>query len=175
MKYIYLMAAATMLWFTAGAQTPMQMDSRHAERVQERDLRHKADLQYMDSVVLSRNYKFTPNTFQQQPAGSMHQIYSVLYFVTLNDDYADIDIPYIKGSIAPYYLTVMNYITTDLQGYTAVQTNDGWEISFSTNLYSVNKYTFKFTIYSVTRECVLSISSDLYPTVTYNGSIQGTY
>lgn len=177
MKYIFLMAATALLWFSAGAQTPAtgQMDSRHAQRVQERTLRHQSDMKYMDSVVLSKNYKFTPYSFQQQPAGNMHQIYSTLYYLIMTPDYADIDIPYISGSVAPYYLVPMNYITHDIKNYTAVQNKDGWTVSFSTSLYSINNYTFTFTIYSLTRECNLEIASDLYPTVTYSGTIQGIF
>ena len=37
----------------------------------------------------------------------------------------DIDIPYIVGVVAPYHLTIMNYITFDIQKYTAVQNEDG--------------------------------------------------
>ena len=77
----------------------------------------------------------------------MHQIYSIMYSLAMYKDYVDIDIPYIVGVVAPYHLTIMNYITFDIQKYTAVQNEDGWTISFSSNLYSDNTYTFTFKIY----------------------------
>ena len=129
----------------------------------------------MDSVVLSRNFQFNPNQFQQEPAGMMHTIYSIQYMLSIRDNYMDIDIPYIVGSIPPYRMTIINYITFDLQNYTAVQDEDGWTVTFASNLYTANKYTFTLKIYSVTREGVLNVASDLYPTVTYYGSVQAIY
>lgn len=182
MKYLYLILAASLIAVSASAQTPEevgmtreQMESRHAERVQERAARHESDLRYMDSVVLSRNFQFTPDQFQQQPAGMMHSIYSILYYLSVRGDYVDIDMPYISGTVAPYRLTIMNYITFDVQNYTAVQDEDGWTISFSSNLYTTNKYTFTLKIYSVTREGVLDVSSQQYPTVTYYGTVSAIY
>ena len=156
MKYVYLILAAALLATSASAQTGMtreQMESRHQERVQMRDARHQTEIKQMDSIVLNRYYKF----------------------MAMYKDYVDIDIPYIVGVVAPYHLTIMNYITFDIQKYTAVQNEDGWTISFSSNLYSDNTYTFTFKIYSITREAVLNIASTLYPTVTYYGSIQQIY
>jgi len=69
----------------------------------------------------------------------------------------------------------MNYITFDIQKYTAVQDEDGWTVSFMSNLYSTNTYTFTFKIYSITREAVLTLASQMYPTVTYNGTVQAIY
>ena len=178
MKYVYLILAAALLATSASAQTGMtreQMESRHQERVQMRDARHQTEIKQMDSIVLNRYYKFMPTSFQQEPAGNMHQIYSIMYSLAMYKDYVDIDIPYIIGVVAPYHLTIMNYITFDIQKYTAVQNEDGWTISFSSNLYSDNTYTFTFKIYSITREAVLNIASTLYPTVTYYGSIQQIY
>lgn len=183
MKHLYLILAATMIALSAAAQAPEdestmtreQREQRHEQRVEERAVRHQNELKYMDSVVLSRNYKFVPNSFQQEPAGNMHQIYSVLYFLSMRGDYMDIDMPYIVGEVPPYHLTIMNYITFDIQKYTAVQDEDGWTVSFMSSLYSTNTYTFTFKIYSITREAVLTLASQMYPTVTYNGTVQAIY
>ena len=145
MKYVYLILAAALLATSASAQTGMtreQMESRHQERVQMRDARHQTEIKQMDSIVLNRYYKFMPTSFQQEPAGNMHQIYSIMYSLAMYKDYVDIDIPYIVGVVAPYHLTIMNYITFDIQKYTAVQNEDGWTISFSSNLYSDNTYVY---------------------------------
>ena len=93
-----------------------------------RDARHQTEIKQMDSIVLNRYYKFMPTSFQQEPAGNMHQIYSIMYSLAMYKDYVDIDIPYIVGVVAPYHLTIMNYITFDIQKYTAVQNEDGWTI-----------------------------------------------
>ena len=183
MKLLYLILVATMLALSAAAQAPEdestmtreQREQHHEQRVEERAVRHQNELKYMDSVVLSRNYKFVPNSFQQEPAGNMHQIYSVLYFLSMRGDYIDIDMPYLVGEVPPYHLTIMNYITFDIQKYTAVQDEDGWTVSFMSNLYSTNTYTFTFKIYSITREAVLTLASQMYPTVTYNGTVQAIY
>ena len=82
MKYVYLILAAALLATSASAQTGMtreQMESRHQERVQMRDARHQTEIKQMDSIVLNRYYKFMPTSFQQEPAGNMHQIYSIMY------------------------------------------------------------------------------------------------
>ena len=182
MKYVYLILAAALLATSASAQTGMtreQMESRHQERVQMRDARHQTEIKQMDSIVLNRYYKFMPTSFQQEPAGNMHQIYSIMYSLAMYKDYVDIDIPYIVGVVAPYHLTIMNYITFDIQKYTAVQNEDGWTISFSSNLYSDNtvaRVNSDMAGYEqATREAVLNIASTLYPTVTYYGSIQQIY
>ena len=104
MKYVYLILAAALLATSASAQTGMtreQMESRHQERVQMRDARHQTEIKQMDSIVLNRYYKFMPTSFQQEPAGNMHQIYSIMYSLAMYKDYVDIDIPYIVGVVAP--------------------------------------------------------------------------
>ena len=90
MKHLYLILVATMIALSAAAQAPEdestmtreQREQHHEQRVEERAVRHQNELKYMDSVVLSRNYKFVPNSFQQEPAGNMHQIYSCLLYTS---------------------------------------------------------------------------------------------
>lgn len=177
MKQIILCLSGLLISLTAmsqatGAGSQEEFESRRAAKIQERDARHQSEIKYVDSLVLSRNYKFTPENFQQEPAGEMHNIYGIVYtFEMFSDNYMSIDLPYIAGAVPPYRMTVMNEMTKDIQKYTAVQDSDGWTITFSSNLYSDNTYTFTFKIYSITQECELNIVSDLYPTVTYNGTI----
>ncbi|MDD3108958.1 MAG: DUF4251 domain-containing protein, partial [Alistipes sp.] len=152
-----------------------QIESVHQQRVQMRAARHQSEILQMDSIVLSRYYKFTPSSFQQEPAGNMHNIYSITYSLSIYDNYMDVDLPYLVGSIPPYQLTIMNYITFDVRKYTAIQNENGWTITFLSDLYSANTYTFTLTLYSITREAVLNIASELYPTVTYYGSIDRIY
>lgn len=177
MKKIILLASLTLFGLGAFAQNAnyAQMDSRHAERVQRRDVRNADALKTMDSIVLTRYYKFSPTTFQLEPAGNLRNIYNVFYNITLRADYIDVDIPYIKGLTPPYYVTTLNCITYDIQNYTAVQNPDGWYISFSSYLQGPNKYTFEFNVNAVSGEAILTLSSDIYNTVTYSGSFMGTY
>lgn len=177
MKYFILsVAMALSVGFASAQSFPyQQQDSRHAERLEQRKARHAAFIQSMDSTILSRNYRFIPSSFQVEPAGAMRQIYNPQYEVAVRNDYIDVYIPYVKGVVPPYYLTVLNYITYDMNGYTAVQTNDGWTITFTSSLYSINKYLFTFNIYSVSGEATLNISTELYNTVTYYGTILKVY
>lgn len=47
------------------------------------------------------------------------------------DGTADITLPYIKGYVPPYYVTIINYTVSDLQGYITEQTHEGWMVTFS--------------------------------------------
>lgn len=129
----------------------------------------------MDSIVLSRNFQFNPTTMQRQPAGPMRQIMNPTFNVGIWDGTADICLPYIKGYVAPYYVTMINYTVSDLQGYTTEQTQEGWMVSFSTSLFSASTYTFTLEIYSRTGGATLTITNSWYSPVQYTGSISQLY
>lgn len=129
----------------------------------------------MDSIVLSRNFQFNPQTMQQQPAGPMRQIMNPTFNVGIWDGTADICLPYIKGYVPPYYYTVLNYVLPSVEGYRAEQTNEGWIVTFSTTLFSANDYTFTFDIYSSSGGANLTISSVWYNPVQYSGTITQVY
>lgn len=63
----------------------------------------------MDSVILSRNFQFNPQTMQRQPAGPMRQIMNPAFNVGVWDGTVDICLPYIKGYVPPYYVMILNY------------------------------------------------------------------
>ena len=84
-------------------------EKRRAERIANYE-------KFMDSLVLSRNFQFNPTTFQRQPAGPMRQIMNPAFNVGMWDGTADITLPYIKGYVPPYYVTIINYTVSDLQG-----------------------------------------------------------
>lgn len=171
MKFIYLVFASTLLWFSAGAQ----MMPRNEARQQERQVKHADYVKYMDSVIMTRNYRFSPNSYQQQPAGPMRFTYNPDNELVMYKTYMDINIPYVAGFTPPYYLTSLSIVTSDVENYTAVQTKDGWRITFGSFLLTENKYSFTLDVFAVSREATLSVASDVYNTVTYNGTIQGTY
>lgn len=171
-----------MAWgYTSSAQqTPhqerqMEMSQKHLDRVKEREARTAKYEKYMDSLILSHEYSFIPTTFQQQPAGMPRTIYNPNFRLGVYSDFVDVYLPYIKGITPPYYITIINYTLPYIENYVAVQGEDSWTISFKSNLFSVNNYTFTFTIYTKTGEANLDISSNMYNTVTYSGSIVGHY
>lgn len=79
---------------------------------------------YIDSLVLSRNFEFNPQTMQRQPAGPMRQIMNPAFNVDIWNGSADICLPYVKGYVPPYYVTVINYTIPELSGYTTEQTHE---------------------------------------------------
>lgn len=143
-------------------------EKRRAERIASYE-------KMMDSLILSRNFQFNPQTMQRQPAGPMRQIVNPSFNVGIWDGTADICLPYIKGYVAPYYTTIINYTVTDLQGYTTEQTHEGWMVTFNTSLYSAGTYTFTFEIFSRTGGANLTISNPWYNPVQYTGSISQLY
>ena len=48
-----------------------QREQRHIEREKRRAQRQAEYEKYIDSIVLARNFQFTPQSMQQQPAGQM--------------------------------------------------------------------------------------------------------
>ena len=128
-----------------------------------------------NSLVLSRNFQFNPSTMQRQPAGPMRQIMNPAFIVGVWDGTIDICLPYIKGYVPPYYVTVINYTVPDVQGYTTEQTHEGWMVTFSTSLFSASTYTFTFEIFSRTGGANLTITNPWYSPVQYSGSISQLY
>ena len=112
---------------------------------------------------------------QRQPAGPMRQIMNPAFNVGMWDGTADITLPYIKGYVPPYYVTIINYTVSDLQGYITEQTHEGWMVTFSTSLFSASTYTFTFEIFSRTGGATLTITNPWYNPVQYTGSISQLY
>ena len=129
----------------------------------------------MDSLVLSRNFQFNPQTMQRQPAGPVRQIMNPSFNIGIWDGTADICLPYIKGYVPPYYVTILNYTVSDLQGYTTEQTHEGWMVTFSASLFSASDYTFTFEIFSRTGGATLTITNPWYNAVQYSGTISQLY
>ena len=143
-------------------------EKRRAERIANYE-------QFMDSLVQSRNFQFNPQSMQRQPAGPLRQIMNPEFSLGIWDGTADIFLPYIKGYVAPYYVTIINYTVSDLQGYTTEQTQEGWMVSFSTSLFSASTYTFTLEIFSRTGGANLTITNPWYNPVQYTGTISQFY
>lgn len=152
-----------------------ELSERHRERIARRKARQAAYERFIDSVVLSHNFVFNPSMFNLEPAGSSHLINNPNAELAIHSDWADICLPYYRGFVPPYRLSVVNTVITSMNGYTTIQTDDGWTVSFDSWLYSGNEYTFTLHIYSSSGGAQLQMSSNFYPTTTYWGSISAVY
>ena len=150
-----------------------QREQRHLEREQRRAERQAAYERYIDSIVLARNFQFTPQTMQQQVAGNVRILNNPDFGVQVWGSEVDVFLPYIKGVTPPYYTVMLNYALPTVAGYTTEQTREGWLVTFSSSLYSGSDYNFSLDIYSASGSGVLTISSPWYSDVQYNGSISG--
>ena len=122
MKYVYLVAAVLLFSVTAAAQNP-----RREARLQERYERHQAAMRSMDSLVLSRDFRFMPNTVQLMPAGRMNYITNIRYSIDVYPNGSvEFFLPFIYGAVAPYNMVLLNYLSARVADYTAVQTDQGW-------------------------------------------------
>ena len=146
-------------------------EQRHKEREQRRAQRLAEYERFMDSIVLARNFKFLPSTVQQEPAGPTRMLSNPNYELAVWGTEVDICLPYIKGVTPPYYFVLLNYTLPSVSNYITEQTHDGWNVSFSSTLFSASDYNFSFEIYSSSGTATLTLSSTWYPDVQYNGSI----
>ena len=150
-----------------------QRTAQHEARQQKRAERLAAYQRHIDSLVLSHNFKFMPQTMQQLPAGIMRNLTNPNYEVTVWSDAVYVCIPFLKGYTPPYYPVVFNYVLPSVQNYYAEQTNDGWNVTFKSTMFSATDYTFNFEIYSHYGGAMLTISSPFYNSVQYTGNIIG--
>ena len=166
-------SSKTTLKPTSTAQKPINdtREQRHKEREQRRAQRLAEYERYMDSIVLARNFKFLPSSVQQEPAGPTRMLSNPNYELSVWGSEVDICLPYIKGVTPPYYFVLLNYTLPSVSNYITEQTHDGWNVSFSTTLFSASDYNFSFDIYSSSGTAILTLSSTWYPDVQYNGSI----
>ena len=159
-----------------GQKKELSPKEERREQREKRRAQRLADYEKMiDSLVLSRNFQFNPSSMQRQPAGPMRQLMNPEFEVGIWDTTADICLPYIKGYVPPYYVTVINYTVPNLEHFTTEQTHEGWLLSFQTSLFSASTYTFTFEIYSKTGGAVQTISNPWYDNVEYWGTISQLY
>lgn len=154
-------------------QTPIDdiREERHKAREARRAERLAAYERFMDSIVLARNFKFLPSDIAQQPAGSTRQLSNPNYELAVWGSEVDVCLPYIKGVTPPYYFVLLNYTLPAVSKYITEQTRDGWNVSFSSTLFSATDYNFSLDIYSSSGTATLTISSTWYPDVQYDGTI----
>ena len=157
----------------AASQKPINdtREQRHKEREQRRAERLAAYERFIDSIVLARNFKFIPASVQQEPAGPTRLLNNPNYELAVWGTEVDVCLPYIKGVTPPYYFVLLNYTLPSVSKYITEQTHDGWNVSFSSSLFSATDYNFSLDIYSSSGTATLTLSSTWYPDVQYNGSI----
>ncbi len=158
---------------TTSTAEPNRNSAAHQQRIEQRAARLAAYERQIDSIIMSRSYRFIPQTMQQLPAGMMRNLNSDMYEVTVMTDAVDVFIPFLKGYVPPYYPVVFNYVLPSVQNYHAEKSNNGWQISFQTTLFSATDYTFLFEVSPHYGNVVLTISSPFYNSVQYTGNIVG--
>lgn len=170
--FLLLLAAMSVI----GQKSKLSPKEERREQREKRRAERLADYErMMDSLVLSRNFQFNPQTMQQQPAGPMRQIMNPEFHVSVWDADVDICLPYIKGYTPPYFVTILNYTVPSVEGYTTEQTHEGWMVTFHTSLFSASTYTFTFEIYSRTGGATLTVSNPWYNAVQYTGTLSQLY
>lgn len=180
MKRLFLILATTLLLIAAagviGQRKNLSPKEERRELREKRRAQRLADYErMMDSLVLSRNFQFNPQTMQREPAGPMRTIMNPEFNVGVWDTAVDICLPYIKGFTPPYYVTVLNYTVPSVEGYVSEQTHEGWMVTFHTSLFSSSTYTFTFEIFSRTGGATLTVSNPWYNSVQYSGTISQLY
>ena len=161
--------------FSTERQRQKDLSEKHLERIAKRKARQAAFEHFVDSTILSHNYRFVPTMFNVEPAGSSNIITNPNIELAIYGDWADIHLPIYQGFTPPYRLVMFNTTITNLANFTTTQTDNGWSITFESWLYSSNDYTFTLDVYSKTGGATLSISSTFYPTTSFWGSIVAVY
>lgn len=157
----------------AESDTSPERKAQQEARQQRRAERLAAYERHIDSIVLSHNFRFVPQTMQQLPAGMMRNLQNPNYEIIVWDNAVDVCIPFLKGYTPPYYPVIFNYVLPNVMGYTAEQTNNGWQVTFESTMFSTTNYTFTFEIYSHYGGAMLTISSPFYNSVQYTGNVMG--
>lgn len=150
------------------------VNTTHEQRAERRAARLAEQERVIDSLVISQNFEFNPQTMQQMPAGQMIFLSNINYTLTLWRGAMDICLPYIAGITPPYRRVLLNTGSNNLNNFKAVQTDNGWMISFNTVLYAEIDYTFTFEI-TAQGGATLTISNSWYNDVQYTGDISQVY
>jgi hypothetical protein len=174
MKYkIWAIAATTVAIFvliislhTVHSQNSRQ--ERRSLRAEARQERYARETRYIDSLVLSKDWQFTPITISQF-AGPTQSIFRN-YYVEMFNNSVQVYLPYYKGYVNQY-LTILNFDIWQPENYSIEKSTDGWHVVFSGTDFTGNTYTFDFNISTPSGQVELELRSTFYNTVSYSGSI----
>ena len=137
----------------------------HQQRIERRAQRVAEYEKLIDSIVLSHNFQFNPQSVQMQPAGTMRFLTNPNYTVSLWRNSLDVCLPYV----------LLNTVTPSLGTVLTKQTDEGWMVSFKATLYASEEFTFTFEINSRYGGATLTISNVWYNPVQYTGTITRIY
>jgi hypothetical protein len=181
-RFLFLMVAMVAMLIVGISMNLDAQDDEKTARKAQREANHEARQQrraerlaqyekYLDSLILSHNFRFVPQNMQQLPAGQIRPILNPSYEVAVWSDAVDVCIPFIKGYTPPYYPVVFNYVLPSVANYTTEQTPHGWNVSFSSSMYSATDYKFLLEISYHYGGAQLTISSPFYNSVQYSGNV----
>ena len=148
--------------------TPEQRAARRAERIAEFE-------RAIDSIVLSHNFQFNPQSVEMLPAGNTRFLTNPNYMVTVLRGSVDVCLPYYTGYTPPYRYVLLNVGAPSLSDFVTQQTEDGWMVSFKCYLYATTQYTFHFDINKRYGGATLTITNPWYNAVQYSGTITQVY
>lgn len=148
---------------------------KQQQRAERRAARIAEYERYIDSIILSKNFEFNPQSIQMQPAGQMRFLSNAVYTMTLWDGQLDICMPYYVGYVPPYRYVLLNTGVPSVEDYMAVKTEEGWHITFKTTLYASSDYTFSLEVNHRYGGATLTIDNLWYNPVQYTGSITRIY
>lgn len=140
------------------------------DRIEHRKLKQQQFSANIDSLVLSHNFTFLPNSMQELPGGYSQLIYNQLYYIGVFKDHVEVHVPTIRGHVVQY-MEMLNFDAVDVKNYQVSKTQFGWSISFNVMSDSGANLAVSLMVYTLTGEAVLNLLT-LSNTVRYVGSIQ---
>lgn len=96
-----------------------------AQRREQKALRYA---QHIDSLVESRNYTFMPNSMQEYPKGMLRLVVANYFYFGFFSDRVEVHLPTEKW--VTQYVYAVNFDSSELSNYKAVQQPWGWDVSF---------------------------------------------
>ncbi len=171
---VLLCVASLMVIAQSGSKLSAKQERREVREKRRAD-KQAAFEKSMDSIILSHNFQFNPQTMQRQIAGSMHLLSNPNFSVGYWDGTIDVFLPYIKGIMPPYHSVILNYTIPSVQNYVTEQTASGWLITFETSLFSAGTYTFSLDVSTKYGGATLTLKNPFYNTVQYTGTISQLY
>ncbi len=173
---LIILGAATFAVIGKKETSPEHPKSERREVRENRRAERQAQMEQMiDSIMIAKAYVFVPQTAQQEPAGKMYMLSNPNFEIRIWDGSADIFLPYITGITPPYKHTLINYTLPSLNKYVAIQTDNGWTVTFESDLFSASTYNFELEVNAKFGTTTLTLSNTWNNDVTYTGIVQQIY
>lgn len=134
--------------------TVVEVSDQGLDRAERRALKAKLYARRVDSLVLSRNYMFFPNSMQECPGGLIRNIFATYYYFGMFVDHVEVHLPTERG--LTQYVEILNFDSMSVHNYQASPVQWGWSITFDvTNDDSI--YHVDFAVSTATGETVLTL------------------